>query len=116
MTVPVPVATPTPTPPPPPEIIFVEPESAPRRDPPRKAAARTAPVKKPTGNGTLRVHAEPWAYAEVGDHKVETPARLTLPAGRHKLKLHNPETGARATRWVTIEPGKVETVHVTMEN
>jgi tRNA A-37 threonylcarbamoyl transferase component Bud32 len=113
---PIPVPVPVATPPPPPEIIFVEPESAPPKPSPRKTAARPAATpRKPAGNGTLRVHAEPWAYAEIGDHKVETPARLTLPAGRHKLKLHNPETGARVTRWVTIEAGKVETVKVQME-
>jgi serine/threonine-protein kinase len=114
--VPVPVPVPVAAPAPPPEIIFVEPESAPRRPSPKKAAARAAPAKKPAGTGTLRIHAEPWAYAEVADFKVETPAKLALPAGRHKVKLHNPETGARATRWVTIEPGRVETVNVTMEN
>ena len=112
-----PVPVPVPLPPPPPEIIFVEPESRPAPPPRKPAPAKKAakPAARPTGTGTLRVHAEPWAYAEVGDFKVETPAKLTLPAGRHKLRLHNPDTGARVTRWVTIEPGAVETVSVTLE-
>ena len=115
---PVPVPVPVAAPAPPPEIVFVEvePESAPPRPSPKKAAARSVPPRRPTGTGTLRIHAEPWAYAEVGGFKVETPATLALPAGRHKIKLHNPDTGARATRWVTIEPDGVKTVNVTMEN
>lgn len=63
-------------------------------------------------DGTLRVYAEPWAYVQVGDIKVETPARLTLRPGRHVVRMTNPELGLVRTQTVRIRSKEMTTLKV----
>ncbi len=81
---------------------------APRRR--RSAARRRQP-------GTLRIHADPWAYVRVdgASRRYETPVELELPAGRHTLRFENPAAGATRTRSAVVRPGRVTTLRVQME-
>ncbi|HUQ06692.1 MAG TPA: serine/threonine-protein kinase [Kofleriaceae bacterium] len=68
----------------------------------------------PSGTGTVRIYAKPWAYVESGGKRFETPTTLTLPAGVHDLSLYNPESKIRKTVTVTIRPGKPKTLNVRL--
>ncbi len=70
------------------------------------------PRPEAASDGTLRVYAEPWAYVQVGDVKMETPARLTLRPGRHVVKLTNPELGLTRTETVRIRSKEMTTLKV----
>ena len=38
------------------------------------------------------------------------PTTLTLPAGEHVIRLHNPELGREETLTVVIDPGEIESL------
>jgi serine/threonine protein kinase len=78
--------------------------------PPEKRAAAIA--KK----GTLSITSFPWAEVEVDGTKVgNTPVRhLRLRAGKHKVVLHNPQSGKRVQRTVTVKPGKNATLRLEL--
>ncbi len=84
-----------------------------RREPPRRPApppaaarARTKPVA--VGTGFLSIDARPWASVFVDGTKVgDTPlAALPVEAGRHRVKLVNPETGKEHEEQVTVKAGE----------
>ena len=105
-----PVVAEPPAPPPP------RPTARPSRTRAPRAARAVEPAPAPTGDGMLRIFAEPWAYVRIaGRDEVETPARIKLPAGDYTVKLFNPETGAHKTLRVTIRSGETETRSVGME-
>jgi hypothetical protein len=59
--------------------------------------------EKASGRGRLKVNLIPWADVRIdGGAAVRTPVDVLLPAGRHEIALHNPDTGHRARRNVTI--------------
>lgn len=73
----------------------------------------SAPSRPEAGDaGTLRVYAEPWAYVQVGDVRVETPARITLRPGQHVVKLSNPELRLTRTEKVRIRSKEMTTLKV----
>jgi len=131
---PPPVAV-TPTPPPPPAPVEVK-QPAPRVEQPPKAPPSTKPKtrtpRKPTyadttrkrtknppvvGKGTLRINTRPWSQVFVdGRLRGNTPQmNIQLPAGKHRVKLVNPQFGLRKTITVTIQPGKVVTKVLTLQ-
>jgi hypothetical protein len=89
---------------------------------PREAAshsASSAAVAAPaaeSGTGTLQINSRPWANVYVDGQMVgHTPQMgLSLPAGRHTIKLENPTMNMSKSLSVTIHAGqtvtKVETL------
>jgi hypothetical protein len=111
--VPVDAAAPAEIPPAPPAEVVSPVEPAPAQPAPAQPAAprreRTA-ARQP---GQLVVKVTPWAQVHVdGVHVGETPQVLTLPAGAHQVRIHNPELGRTETRTVTISPGEREEIRL----
>jgi serine/threonine-protein kinase len=80
------------------------------RNPPRR---RDAAAAEPRAPGHLSIRVVPWATILVdGVDAGETPKTLTLPAGRHEIRLQNLELGRTETRSVTIEPGKTADIRL----
>jgi serine/threonine-protein kinase len=78
---------------------------APRPPPPPPAA----PAAQDPGE--LVVLAKPWATLWLdGKPAGETPFRVTIPAGRHSLRLVNEERGKSEWATVTITPGRTTTI------
>jgi eukaryotic-like serine/threonine-protein kinase len=75
----------------------------------RKPATRKPAARKPArrGTGTLDLNALPWAKVYLGSRYLgDTPLQaLKLPAGRHTLRLTNPERNLTKTVRVTIRAG-----------
>jgi hypothetical protein len=86
------------------------PAPAPRAhaDPPRSTARST---------GVVRLHSEPWAYVYVAGIKQrhETPVELRLPAGTHRIRLHNPEAGLERVVTTTIRAGQTRVMSIPLE-
>jgi serine/threonine-protein kinase len=70
----------------------------------------SGPVGPGAGTGTLMLNASPWARIHIDgrDTGVTTPtvAGLRLPAGRHRVELHNPELELGASFEVEIQAGE----------
>ncbi|MBX3270073.1 MAG: serine/threonine protein kinase [Sandaracinaceae bacterium] len=64
------------------------------------------------GTGTLRVQTTPWSQVYVDGRLIgNTPQmNIPLPAGRHQVRLVNPDFDIRETVTVTIRAGQVETL------
>lgn len=83
-------------------------------------ASGLAPKPPPTTNppppvarapGELVVLVKPWATLWLDGTPVgETPYRVSLPAGRHSLRLVNEERGKNEWVTVTVMPGKATTI------
>ena len=60
-----------------------------------------------TGDGVLSLRSRPWAriFADGKDTGRFPPAELTLPAGKHELRLVNDEGKLRTTCTVVVNPG-----------
>jgi len=58
--------------------------------------------------GFLRLDTNPWSEVYLGKRKLGITPLLgvKLPAGRHRLRLTNPQIGVEKTISVTIRPGK----------
>jgi serine/threonine-protein kinase len=83
--------------------------------PPRPVAALPPPLPPPPP-GFLRVLVEPWAEVWVDGKLVDTTPfakPLSLPEGKHTLKLHNPFF-ADETRTVDVKRGATETLRVAL--
>lgn len=84
------------------------PPPSPRRgDPDRSPPRPPAPAGPP---GAVLISASPWAQVTVLDHDAgcdETPCTLTLPPGRHRIRLHNPVADLSREIVVEIESGAV---------
>lgn len=62
---------------------------------------------RPRGEGQVNVVVIPgWGEVRHRGRWVQTPTRLTLPAGRHQLRARNPRTGATVTQSVVIRNGE----------
>ena len=69
--------------------------------------------KKRVGKGFLNVGAKPWAEIEIDGKRwpYQTPqAGIELPAGKHRVRLSNPETGMSQSTVVYIKSGAYRTV------
>jgi hypothetical protein len=81
-------------------------------------AAISNPPSAPRGaaTGTLRVNSLPWSEVFVDGKPVGTTPQmgLLLPAGRHKLKLVNPQLEMTKVLSVDIEPGQVVTKTINL--
>lgn len=57
-------------------------------------------------SGTLKINVLPYAEVYVDGRKMgRTPLRLRLAASRHRVRLHNPQTGKETSFDVPIRPG-----------
>jgi hypothetical protein len=75
---------------------------------PADVKVATAPVDPKPQTGALDVNCVPWCkvFIDGRDLKRTSPARgIVLPAGRHALKVLNPDTGLEMERSVTIRAG-----------
>ena len=73
-------------------------------DPPPdpKEPVATKPVRD-DAMGTIKVVVRPWAVVSVGSKSYgKTPVTLTLPAGKHNVRLSNPDLGKSETVPVTV--------------
>jgi len=81
----------------------------------RQNAAPAAPsTAEMTGEGVVAITSSPWCKVEVDGHdRGQTPLRLPLAAGVHKIELSNPEYKIKRQLTVTVHPG--ETVRKSLE-
>jgi hypothetical protein len=78
-------------------------------EPPKKDAS--APHSSEKRMGKLVVRAFPVLTVYVDNKKIhDTPVDMALPAGKHRLRLVNPEVGKDESLSVTIEPNKTATI------
>jgi len=65
------------------------------------------PLRRPRpAPGHLTLESTPWSEIYRGQEKLgTTPLRFSLPAGRHRLRLYNPEQKLERTITVRIGPG-----------
>ena len=66
----------------------------------------------PTGPGTVRFNARPWARVSVRGKSCTTPCSLTLPSGRHRATFT--QQGKTKTRSFRVRAGGTRTVVVDM--
>ncbi|HWA76924.1 MAG TPA: serine/threonine-protein kinase [Polyangiaceae bacterium] len=80
---------------------------------PRASASSAGPVEP----GFLTLDSSPWSVVSVGGRVLGTTplVRVALPPGDVVLSLSNPETGARASYALRIEPGKAVSRRVGLE-
>jgi len=83
----------------------------------RTQAAAPAPAAAPKemkGEGVLAITSSQWCKVEVDGHDSgQTPLRMTLAAGTHKIELSNPDYKIKRQISVTVHPG--ETVRKSLE-
>jgi len=111
---PAPRATPTPSVP----VPTAAPAPAPADAALAEARDAAAPAPIATGarpllrrTGKLRVNVVPWANVRFDDQPLgQTPIDLDVAAGRHRVTLHNPDTGDRVEKWIEIEPDRIAEV------
>lgn len=92
---------------PPPGDAAPPPRSPGRVNADRSPAPPPAPTSPP---GTVLINASPWARVTVLHHDAgceETPCTLTLPPGRHRIRLHNPVADLSREIVVEVESGAV---------
>jgi hypothetical protein len=99
-------ATPVDAPPPPdaPPLDAPPPPDAPPLDaPPRPVRPERDRPTAPTARGRLKINLVPYAQVAIdGVARGDTPLDLSLPAGRHRLELINPQIGRRTTRTIDV--------------
>ena len=81
---------------------------------PDAALARPAdrPVRQKAAPGVLAINLLPYANVTIdGRYRGRTPVSVPIAAGTHRVELHNPDTGQRATKRLVVPSG--ETVRVT---
>lgn len=91
-----------------------------RRDagPPRAptpAAQDTQPAA-PAQPGRLSVNTDPWSYVYLDGNRLGPTPQIgqPVPAGRHRLRLHNPSEGLERTVVIDVEPGEHERVSLDL--
>jgi eukaryotic-like serine/threonine-protein kinase len=114
-------ALPTPAPAPAPKAAraHAKPEAAPVAPTHAPAThAATAGAGGGASKGTLRVNTRPWSRVFVDGKLIgNTPQmNITLPAGKHQLKLVNPDFGMTKTLSVEIGAGQVVTKVLQLQN
>ncbi len=106
---PIDAAAPAPVPVPSPAIDAAIADATPAPDlaaPPAGADAAIGPRRPPPRPGTLKVMVVPWATVLLDGRPLGgVPLERQIPAGRHRLTLHNPDTGDRVDRWIELQPG-----------
>jgi serine/threonine protein kinase len=66
------------------------------------------------GDGTVAITSSPWCNVEIdGAERGQTPLKLTLPAGNHKVVLSNPDYKIKRQLTVLVKPG--ETLRKSLE-
>jgi tRNA A-37 threonylcarbamoyl transferase component Bud32 len=81
---------------------------------PAAAPAPKEKEKEMKGEGTLAITSSPWCKVDVdGKDRGQTPLKLTVPAGVHKIELSNPDFKIKRQITVTVHPG--ETVRKSLE-
>jgi hypothetical protein len=81
--------------------------------PPVSAPPPPSPVVM-KGDGTLAITSSPWCAVEIdGADRGQTPVKLTVAAGSHKITLSNPEYGIKRQLTVVVHPN--ETVRKSLE-
>lgn len=95
-----------------------EKKSEPEPEPAAKTTEKAddEPSSEATGNGTLRVSTRPWTNVSVDGRKIgSTPQmNISLPPGKHTVRLTNPEFDIDKTLTVQIEAGKTATKILTL--
>jgi serine/threonine protein kinase/pimeloyl-ACP methyl ester carboxylesterase len=84
---------------------------------PRVDTSLSLPPGSVTADGYLSLSTRPWASVYVGDSLVGTtplPGKLSLPAGRRRILLLNPEIGIPVQREVEIRPNQTTDVSVNL--
>jgi len=83
-----------------------------RRATSRRAPARGSKERPEAGRGSALIDVQgSWAVVYLGAKRLgETPTRVELPAGKHRLRLVNPETGKEKSITVTITADKTTQV------
>jgi serine/threonine-protein kinase len=88
------------------------------RAPARTFAPSVAAAPATSGSdGALRVNSRPWSQVYVDGRLVGNTPLLNLPlrAGKHKVKLVNPELGMSKQMTVQIDKGKATTKVVELQ-
>jgi serine/threonine protein kinase len=95
-----------------PTLAKTRPSAGARRPPP---VAAPAPVAS-AGSGVLRINSRPWSQLTIdGRPAGNTPQmNLQLPAGKHTLRLTNPQFGLSKTLKIQITSGQTLTKVVTL--
>jgi hypothetical protein len=92
--------------PPPPDAAPLDappPDAAPLDAPPRPVRPERDRPTAPTARGRLKINLVPYAQVAIdGVARGDTPLDLSLPAGRHRLELINPQIGRRTTRTIDV--------------
>jgi hypothetical protein len=90
---------------------------APRAAAPRAVAVAAAPAAAGADGGALRVNSRPWSQVFVDGRLVGNTPLLNLPlkAGKHKLKLVNPDMQMSKQLTVQIDKGKATTKVVELQ-
>ncbi len=75
----------------------------------RRRSRPRAPSKRALQPGFLAINTKPWTRVYVDGKKIDvTPiAKTELKAGRHKLRMVNPEAKIDRTVVIRVEPGKI---------
>jgi hypothetical protein len=83
---------------------------------PIQADEPSLPPSPPGADGTLRINSLPWAEVFVDERSIGTTPQLdiALAAGRHKVRLVNPDLGMVKGFTIEIRPGKTLTKLVQM--
>jgi hypothetical protein len=94
-------------------------ETTPSAPPVRPRPATPSPSRpaQPAAaqTGFVMVQSQPWAEIHVGGESLGmTPRRIELPAGRHELRLHNPDAGLERRVTVHVRSGATERVSATL--
>lgn len=89
--------------------------ATPRREPVVRMRAEPKPAAA-TGTGRLRVNSRPWSNVTLNGRRIGSTPILNheVPAGRHTLKLHNPDLDLSQTIQVNVGSGKTVTKRVTL--
>ncbi|PID38780.1 MAG: hypothetical protein CSB49_03825 [Proteobacteria bacterium] len=81
------------------------------------SAARRPPARR-QGYGYLNCNSWPWSLVFLDGKRLRgnTPLyRVKVSAGRHRIKFVNPELGLRKEVSVTVAPGNIKTVAVSLQ-
>jgi serine/threonine protein kinase len=96
----------------------IEPSEAPERERrPRRPREEAAPQPSAGGTGTLAIFSRPWAHVWIDGVRQTRTAPMPpfeLPAGRHRVRLENPELGLSTERTVDVPAGGSERLSVDL--
>jgi serine/threonine protein kinase len=84
----------------------------------KKGSGSRKPTARRQGHGYLNCNSWPWSLVYLNGKRLRgnTPLyRVKVSAGRHRLKFVNPELGLRKEVSVTVAPGNIKTVAVSLQ-